>query len=139
MPDSFQYKIEFNYNDDGPADAGCYIQIRRNVPIYQNRIDKEFYDVKPDEEKHEFLTGLFNIAGVTEVATQAYRVWLMKSPVYDWDEVLEAVLDFMKGSYGDDPLESLPGSGWSDGQGFTLESPSTRRPLKNKNDGSADV
>ena len=126
MP-NLQYKLEYNWDDTDPADAGVYVQLRDNVPVYRSHTDKEVYDVLPEEEKHPWLTGLFNIAGVTELSSRAYRVWLMKSPVYSWQEVLLPTLSFMRDWFSYDGLEELPGSAKPDGAGFTLSDPKNRR------------
>lgn len=123
------YKLEFNRDDDAPSDSSVYIQLRVNPPIYQKLIDKEDYDILPAELKHEFTTNLFNIAGVTELSIRAYRVWLMKSPIYSWEEVLLPVLFYMAGYYGFDGIEAYLGSGSPDGSGFFLNRPSDRRKL----------
>ena len=123
------YKLEFNRDDGAPADASVYIQLRVNPPIYQKLIDKEDYDILPPELKHEFTTNLFNISGVTELSIRAYRVWLMKSPIYSWEEVLLPVLFYMANWYGFDGIEAYLGSGSPDGSGLFLPSTSNRRKL----------
>lgn len=124
---AFKYKLEYNYDDEDPADAGVYIQMRENVPVYRSHTDKEDYDVLDDEDKHAFLDGLFNTGGVVEVSSRAYRVWLMKSPVYSWEEVLTAVLFFLRDWYSETTFDELPGSAKIEGAGHTLESPINRR------------
>lgn len=124
---ALQYKLEYVYGEDAPADDSVYIQLRVNPPIYRGWTDKEDYDVLPDEEKHPFLTGIFNIAGVTEVSSKAYRVWLMKSPVYSWQEVLDPTLYFIMNWYSESSLNQLPGSADPDGKGTRLATPDQRR------------
>lgn len=124
---NLKYKLEYNWDTSEPADAGVYIQLRDNTPVYMSHTDKEDYDVLPDDEKHVWLTGLFDIAGVTEVSSRAYRVWIMKSPVYSWNEVLLPTLHFMKEQLGYDDIEELPGSAKPDGAGFILDDPKNRR------------
>ena len=108
---ALEYKLEYNKNDEKPSDEAVYIQLRRNTPVYQAHIDKEAYDILPEENKHEFLTGLFNIGGVVEVSSKAYRVWISKSPSFTWSEVLDPLLVYMKEYYGEDDLEEMAGSG----------------------------
>lgn len=122
-----RYKLEYTYDETIRSDSSVFIHLRQNTPIYQARIDKEDYDISPI--KHPFLTGLFNIAGVTEVSTKAYRIWLMKSPLYTWEEVLYPVLWFCAFWYQHDSLAQLPGSANPDGTGFTLASPLQRRKI----------
>lgn len=124
---AFQYKLELIYEDGTPSDESVFIQMRFNTPVYRSHTDKEDYDVLPEEEKHPFLTGIFNIAGVTEVSSRAYRVWIMKSPVYSWEEVLLPTLHFIREWYGEDSLSQLPGSADPDGVGTRLENIDQRR------------
>ena len=125
---ALKYKLEFSWDEGDPSDPGVYIQFKGfNPPIYRPHTDKEDYDVLPAEEKHDFLTGIFNIQGVVEVSSKAYRVWLMKSPIYDWEEGLNPVLIFIQDEAGETELEELPGSGKIDGSGFTLGNPVNRR------------
>jgi hypothetical protein len=124
---NLQYKLEYQWDQGEPSDAGVYVQLRDNVPVYRSHTDKEDYDVLPDEEKHAWLTGLFNISGVTEVSSRAYRVWIMKSPVYSWNEVILPSLHFMKEWFSYDDIEELSGSAKTDGSGLTLNDPKNRR------------
>jgi hypothetical protein len=126
---AFDYKLEFSYNESTPSDSSVYIQMRRNTPVYQAHIDKEDYDILSDELKHEFLTGLFNISGVVELSTKAYRIWLMKSPVFSWEEVLLPVLYFTANYYGESTISELPGSASPNGTGFKLNTPVQRRKI----------
>lgn len=118
---ALEYRLEYLKDNTRAEDESVFIQLRRNTPIYQDKIDKENYDILEEENKHEFLTGLFNIGGVVEVSTKAYRVWFSKSPVFTWEEVLEPLLFFMMEYYEEDELEEIPGSG------LTLESANDRR------------
>ena len=122
-----RYRLEYTYDDKIRSDTSVFIHLRQNTPIYQSRIDKEDYDIT--SQKHPFLTGLFNIAGVTEISTKAYRVWLMKSPIYTWEEVLYPVLWFIAYWYQHDSLAQLPGSANPDGTGFVLPDPTQRRKI----------
>lgn len=126
---NFFYKLEFVFDDTAPGDASVFIQMRNNPPIYQDHITKEEYDILPDEEKNDFLTHLFAFAGVVELSTKAYRIWLMKSPVYHWDEVLVPILYYLTAYYSYDTYEALPGSANVDGTGLTLSSPNNRRKI----------
>lgn len=127
---AFKYKLEFSYDNTSAADASVFIQMRNNPPIYKNHINKENYDVLSPAAKNDFLTNLFNIAGVVELSTTAYRVWLMKSPVYSWQEVLGPVLFYMSSYFNcTDGPEALPGSANIDGSGLSLDSQSNRRKI----------
>ena len=103
--------------------------MRLNTPVYQAHIDKEDYDVLDEGLKHEFLTGIFNISGVVELSTKAYRIWLMKSPVFTWEEILLPVLYFTANYYGEGTISELPGSASPNGSGFQLGAPAQRRKI----------
>lgn len=122
-----RYKLEYTFDDTTRSDSSVFIHFKQNVPIYQTRIDKEDYDISIT--KHPFLTGLFNISGVTELSTKAYRIWLMKSPIFSWEEVLYPVLWYCAFWYQHDSLAQLPGSANPDGTGFTLPDPKQRRKI----------
>ena len=126
---AFDYKLEFSYNESTPSDSSVYIQMRLNTPVYQAHIDKEDYDVLDEGLKHEFLTGIFNISGVVELSTKAYRIWLMKSPVFTWEEILLPVLYFTANYYGEGTISELPGSASPNGSGFQLGAPAQRRKI----------
>ena len=123
------YRLEFNYDESTRSDSSVFIQLRENPPIYQEHIDKEKYDILPEELKNVFLTSIFNISGVTELSVKAYRDWIMKSPVYNWKEVLDPVLYYIASYYSFDDIEQMLGSGNTDGTGFTLSQPVNRRKL----------
>ena len=118
---ALQYKLEYLKDETQPEDMSVFIQMRRNTPVYQDKIDKEDYDVLDSGSKHEFLTGLFNINGVVEISSKAYRVWVSKSPVFTWDEVLTPLLIYMRDYFEEDELQELQGSG------MTLTSVNERR------------
>lgn len=124
---AMNYKLEFVFDDSAPSDSSVYIHLRNNPPIYKAKINKEDYDVLSSGEKNSFLTGLFLIAGVVELSTTAYRVWLMKSPAYNWQEVLDPVIEALRLSFGESSSFMMPGSALHDGSGFTLNSPYNRR------------
>lgn len=126
---ALEYRLEFVFDDSQASDASAFIHLRVNPPIYQSHIDKEDYDILPSEEKHAFLTGLFNVAGVTELSSRAFRVWLMKSPSYTWQEVMEPALYFIASSFGESEITSMPGSAQPNGTGTTLTSVNNRRPI----------
>lgn len=126
---ALSYKLEYVFDDTRPSDSSVYIHLRENPPRYMPHIDKEDYDILEDDEKHEFLDSLFNIAGVTELSSRAYRLWIMKSPSYNWREVLEPVLAYLASYFGESGYESQPGSANVDGTGFTVATTKNRRKL----------
>ncbi len=124
---TFWYKLEYSYDNDNPADAGVYMHMRVMPPITRRQTRKEDYDNLPEEDKHPFLTGIFNTPGVEEVSCLAYRLWIMKSPVYTWAEVNTGVLNFVTNWMMQSTFTPLEGSANIDGSGFVLSSPINRR------------
>lgn len=104
------YKLELLTDKSQPSDDAVYIHIRENPPIYLSHIHKERYDILPPEEKHEFPSTLFSIEGVVELSLKAYRIWLMKSPIYSWKEVIEPVLAYLVFYYSTDEAIPINGS-----------------------------
>lgn len=123
------YKLEFSYNDRSPSDSSVYIHLREDPPVYQTQIDKEDYAVLTEDEQNDFVTGIFDVPGVVELSVRAYRIWLMKSPVYFWKEVIDGVLAHLAEQFEEDSVSPLPGSGTPDGEGFTLGTPNQRRKV----------
>lgn len=122
-----RYRIEFSQDENTRSDSAAYIHIRQIPPIYQTAIDKEDYETSLT--KHPFITGIFNISGVCELSVKAYRIWLVKSPIFTWQEVLTPVLLYLANWFQNDSIVALPGSADLDGKGFVLPSPLQRRKL----------
>lgn len=116
---AFQYKLEYYKDDESSQDSSVFIHMKHNVPIYMNKIDKEAYEI--GEFKHEWMDGIFGIGGITEASSRSYRVWVSKSPIFQWDEILPALLHYMMTYFSEDRLEEMPGSG------ITLENVANRR------------
>jgi hypothetical protein len=58
-----------------------------------------------------FITGLFNIPGVVELAVTAYRVWAMKGITYDWADILPNIIEYLRINLDQDGVIELSGSG----------------------------
>jgi hypothetical protein len=124
---ALQYKLEFN-TPSGSSDDSVYIHLRQD-PVFQTRIGKESYTALPDDQKQVLITELFDVPGVVELSTKATRLWLMKSPIFSWQEVIQPVLFILRDSFGETSIESLPGSAFIDGTGFRLTSDTSRRTI----------
>lgn len=124
---ALQYKLEFVYDDKSSADASVFIQLRSDPPVYHSRITKEDYVTLDVEDQDDFLTGIFNVDGVVELSSKAFRIWIMKSPTYAWNEVLSPLLDFLMTEFSETEILALPGSGNMDGTGFSLSKITQRR------------
>ena len=126
---ALQYKLEYN-TPRPPADESVYIHLKVDeCESYQSRIGKETYCELPDEEKSELITAIFDIDGVVEVSSKANRIWIMKSPIFTWQEVVQPVLFVIRDHFGETQIEALPGSAEIDGSGFRLSSSGSRRAL----------
>ena len=58
-----------------------------------------------------FVSGIFDIPGIVELAMQANRLWIMKSPAYSWPEVMPHVIEYLRVNLAQDTVEELAGSG----------------------------
>jgi len=124
---TLQYKLEYNTPSGGGDDA-VYIQLRTDpAGYYRFRTGKEDYETSGNTDS--FANGLFSVDGVEEISVTAYRVWIMKSPVYDWTEVNSGVLGFLQTFFAEGSLEPIPGSASLDGSGLRLDSDDNRRSL----------
>jgi len=124
---ALEYKLEFN-TPSGAADDSVYIHLRVD-PVYRTRIGKEAYSLLDAADKQPLITELFDIAGVVEISTKAHRVWLMKSPIFSWQEVLQPVLFLLRDRFGETSISPLPGSAEIDGSGLRLDSDTNRRTI----------
>lgn len=124
---SLQYKLEYN-TPSGSSDESVYIHLRQD-PVFQTRIGKESYSSLPDEEKKDLITDIFDVPGVVELSAKAARLWIMKSPVFSWEEIIQPVLFVLRDYFGESQISPLPGSGLVDGSGFRLTSDKSRRSI----------
>ena len=115
------YKLEYYQGAAGPADEGVFIQLRTDVPAYQHVITKEVYFGPENTNHSEFCNALFNIAGVVRLSSQAHRLYIEKSPVFTWQEILGPVFNVLNYYTGTSGVVELPGSG------VTLSSVDDRR------------
>lgn len=121
-------QVKLEYIAVKNSDDGVMWHLRIDPPAYIEQIGKESYFELPEDKQHPFLTGMF-VAGVTEIASQAYRVYIMKSPVFNWLEVNNLLRDYLLTTFEEISIELLAGSGELDGTGLRLASEGNRRPL----------
>lgn len=112
-----EYKLEYFKG----ADEGCYIQLRTEVPAYQHIIAKEVYFSTDNKVHSDFCTAVFNVPGVVRLSSQAWRLYIEKSPVFTWSEVLGPVMAVLMEFTDCTSLHELQGSG------VTLTSDTDRR------------
>lgn len=124
---ALQYKLEFN-TPSGASDDSVYIHLRQD-PVFRTRIGKESYSALPNDQKQGLITEIFGVPGVVEVSTKTNRIWLMKSPIFSWQEVIQPVLFIVRDRFGETSIESLPGSAFIDGKGLRLISDTNRRAI----------
>lgn len=124
---ALDYRLEYIYLEEG--DDSVFIHTRQDPSAYQDRIGKEDYNALEASEKSNWVTALFGVAGVVELSSKTHRVWIMKSPVYEWDEVIDGVLAAMKTELSETELNELPGSANKDGSGARLASKDFRRDI----------
>lgn len=124
LDNTFRYFIEYLNVGMVPSDQSLFLHTRDEVPVFQDQITKEYYCSPDYVDCHsDFVTGLLNICGVTDVAVHSFRIWVRIAPAYTLDEVQTAVVEYVRDWYGYQLKEALPGSG------VPLVSSSQRRPI----------
>lgn len=124
---ALKYKIEYIL-PSGPSDDSVYIHIKEDeCDSHQERIGKEDYCDSTD--KKTLIDSLFEVEGVVEVSVKAYRVWIMKSPIYNWEEIILPVLYVLRDHFGETSISPLPGSAEIDGSGLRIPSENDRRAI----------
>lgn len=108
---ALKYLLEFGMDSDLKEDPGVFIHIQTDPPDYQKRVTKETYMQQDESLQTPFVNEIFGVAGITEVSSSAYRVWVSKSPAYQWNDVLQPLLTRIANMTGFDSIEELPGSG----------------------------
>lgn len=105
---NLRYRLEFLKNEDEPSNESVYIQMRQS-PLFSDWFDRVR---KQDYEGGTSVLGdsLFSQDGITELSIQPFRVWLSKSPVYDWDEMMPEILWRIYLNLGLDGEEAISGS-----------------------------
>jgi hypothetical protein len=122
-----KYKLEYN-KKSGASDDSCYVHLREDPQgYYRFQIGKEAYDALDESAQDAFANGLFAVKGIEEISVTAYRVWYMKSPVYEWNEVNTDALNFIKNFFGETTLTEIQGSAKITGTGFRTETETNRR------------
>lgn len=110
---ALEYKLEYYKGAGGGAsDEGVFIHLRTDPPAYQTVITKEVYWSAENAANHtDLVNQLFDVPGVVCLSCQAWRVYVEKSPVFKWDEVLADVLSILETNTGSSGVTELPGSG----------------------------
>lgn len=103
------FKLEYFKGIGGASDEGCFIQLKTDVPAYCSKIGKEEY-VLGGGTPSDFMDGIFSVPGVVVAGAGAFRVYVEKSPLFEWTEVLGPLLEFIRTEVGADNLEEAIGS-----------------------------
>lgn len=90
----FLYRLEYVKDSSVAMDEGLFIQTNLELPEYKS-VSKELY-----EGDSEFLDRFFGIDGVVAVEAASHRLYIEKSPVFNWDEVLPDVIDELVDALG---------------------------------------
>jgi hypothetical protein len=117
---NLDYRIEyvkFNNHDDG-----VFVHFRTDLPEYRSFVYRDDYFIGSDDVRTAFFNGIMNTPGVTACASQAFRLYLEKSPVFSWAEVLGPVMEWIRASVSATALNELFDSG-------NLVQPVDRRPV----------
>jgi hypothetical protein len=105
------YKLEFFHNGNGEAsDEGCFVQLRSDVSAYTTLVSKEAYATGTGTTS-ELATTIFAIPGIVRLALQGFRVYVEKSPAFEWNEITPDLLTVLMNDTGCNSLNELPGSG----------------------------
>ncbi len=102
------YRIEFLKVDGEPSNEALFFQFRQSPKRehWLDRVRKQDYGLG----SNVLADSIFLVAGVTELSIQPFRIWISKSPAYNWSEIILPVGVATAATLGlDDPVE-LPGS-----------------------------
>lgn len=110
---NLEYKLEYFKGAGGSAtDEGVFIHLRTDPPGYQTVITKESYSsAENSSNQTDFIDSLFDVAGIVRLASQGWRLYIEKSPVFTWEEIIPNILDVLVDVTGSDGVTELPGSG----------------------------
>jgi hypothetical protein len=88
---TLNYSLEFIKDDTQPSDEAVFIQLQTELPVFVAKTKKE--DYQWDEA---FLTGIFNIDGIVTVSLQSFRVYVEKSNLFSWEEILSPLIEYLR-------------------------------------------
>lgn len=117
---NLEFKLEYHKNTNGPSDEGVFVHLKTEIPNYLSLISKEAY-FRGQGTTSELATSLFSIPGVVRLALQSHRVYIEKSPIFIWEEILGPTMVILMTATECDGLSELLGSG------ITLETNNDRR------------
>lgn len=105
---NLEYRREFLKDEEDASNESVYLQLKQSPArdYWIERIRKQDYE----ETTNDLADLLFAIDGITELSIQPFRVWLSKSPVFNFEEIIADVLDVLQTNLGLDGQEELFGS-----------------------------
>lgn len=107
---ALNYKIEWFRDGDVPSQQGMFVHTTEDMPCYQEFITKEDYVELSDSEKCDFVTALFAIEGIVEVSVKAYRVYVIKAELFQWESLAVSVVQLIGTTLGESVYNEQPGS-----------------------------
>jgi hypothetical protein len=102
------FKLEYFKGLGGASDEGVFIQLKTELPAYMPKTSKEKY--YESAERTAFTDGIFAIPGIVTAASNSFRVYVEKSPIFTWSQILGPLLTHIRISVGADSLIEAPGS-----------------------------
>lgn len=106
---NLDYRLEYVKIDN--HDDGVFVHVRTDVPEYRSFVYRDDYFVGADDVRTGFFNGVMNTPGVTGGASQAFRLYITKSPVFSWSEILGPIMEWLKTNVTADGLNELYDSG----------------------------
>ena len=102
------YRSEFLKDDNNASNEAVYLQLRGSPQAddWMDSTRKQDYEYGTSV----LADAIFGVAGVTELSIQPFRVWMSKSPIYSFEEIIPTVLFLIQDSLGLTSNEELPGS-----------------------------
>ena len=115
MPGLLEYRLEyFQGYGEKATDDGVFIHLRTDVPAYIDYTNKEAFTAEDEAENNDdedptpmnaegddtssFIEAIFNTPGVVAAACHSHRIYIEKSPAFQWAEVINPVVDIIRGA-----------------------------------------
>ena len=102
------YRAEFLKDEITASNEAVFLQLRGSPQAddWMDRTRKQDYV----DGTSVLADAIFGVAGVTELSIQPFRVWMSKSPIYSFEEIIPTVLFLIQDNLGLTSNEELPGS-----------------------------
>jgi hypothetical protein len=120
---NLKYKVEYLKDDKKLGDEGALLHVTPDVGTYRSYVTREEYMCMDPDLQSAFMDSIFAVEGVVAAASQANRIFIEKSPIFTWDEVVTPVLEAARVMTSTLDVEELPGSGVNLGDTKNRRSP----------------